>query len=547
MSDVFSYCLRRLALAVLASATLAQPAGAACPQGSRTFAVEPGRAEIRIPNATLLFGLNGWEIQEVVPPAHGSLEEESGQYLYRPQPSFWTAGFDSFLLRLRSTDRGRGSRTESVLLLPAPRVVSRLRQDFESGTPPWDAAGEADNLEVFSEGTLSGEHSLRVHGVPGESSWLTAQLNEGGGGQQGSGAQATLRPPGSGGPGGYPIPGPDPGSPAQVVVLALGPDTNAGHKVFLQDDGETLALQLATHTDATPWVRISRNPHRIQTVQWAGSDDGSRRSGASLWIDGALAAGLEETFGAIADPAVQRLAAGVVEIGGVSSLALELDDLTFSHFEMAAGSACQLADGFDAGQPDPAWINGSGFAVTAAAALQGEGGLEAPLGSSVAASLLRAPLPAQDDRLGVRFRFDPNGISLAAGSRVHLLRAVTAAGGNVFSVVLAPAASGSGYVLTLSEDSAGTWTPAAIPIADLPLEITLDWQRSASSNVALGTLRVWLDGKPKADLTGLANAGLEIAEIQLGAHVFSAWGGESPALLGTVYFDDFAVVRGPQH
>ncbi len=233
------------------------------------------------------------------------------------------------------------------------------------------------------------------------------------------------------------------------------------------------------------------------------------------------------------------------KLGSESSLDVDLDDLVFFNFKMAAGSTCLLADGFDVGQPDSLWVNGSSFTVTAAAALQGEGGLAAPLGSDIADSMLTAVLPAQDDRLGVRFRFNPNGVALAANSRAHLLRAVTATGGNVFSVVLAPAASG--YVLTVLEGSAGTqfWIPAAIPIENLPQEITLDWQRSASSNVALGALRLWIDGKPKVELTGLANAGLEVADIQLGAHVFSAWGGEPPALLGTVYLDDFAVVRGP--
>ena len=570
MSKSFSFSafLRRLALSALAAAAVASPAGAACPPNSRTVIVEPGRSEILIPKANLLVGLNGWEISDFEPPAHGSLEEWwNGHYLYVPGPSFWTAGFDSFLLRLRSTDRERGNRTESVLLLPALRVVSRLRQDFEGDLSPWVTAGEVDNLEVFSEGALSGQHSLRVRGVPGESSWLTAHLPLHGGGQQGSGAQATLRPPGSGGPGGLSDPISDPGNPTRVTVLAFGPGTSSAHRVFLRDDGEGLELQLATPTGDTPWVRISRSPHRIQAIQWASSDsdesvssgddkgagfDGTRHAGASLWIDGALAAGLEGSSGAGMDPAAElvaweRLAAGVVEIVGVSSLALELDDLAFFHFEMAAGSTtCQVADGFDAGQPDPAWVNGSSFAVTAAAALQGEGGLAVPLGSSFAASMLRAPLPALGGRLGVRFRFDPNGVPLAAGSRVQLLRTVTAAGSNVFSVVLAPAASG--YLLSL-EDPTGTFsgTPPPVPIGDLPQEITLDWQRSASSNVALGTLRLWIDGEPRAEMTGLANASVEIAEVQLGALVSSTdRGGDVAMPLGTVYFDGVAVVRGPQ-
>lgn len=557
MSDVLLF-FRRLALTALTAAAMtamAPPAGAACPPASRIFAVEPGRTWTPISKTILLSGLGGAEIGWTVPPSFGTLEDAGDSYLYRPNPSFWTAGFDSFLLYLPSHRRGE-SRVETVLLLPALARSGHLNQDFEDGTPAWVPSGQAENLEIFSAETISGAHSLRAQGIPGQPSWITGSLTplpppeppsikpgEGdtGGGQQGSGAQATLRPPGLGGPGNL-QPMPSLENPVEMVFLNLGTDGSSEYKVRARDDGEQMYLRLQGPGSFTPWIPVWRGPHRIQLVQWNGEESCNRRLGVSLWIDGALAASLTWPTDSETSHIGQRLKVGSVEIGGSNPMELELDDFTVFYVQMNPGSSCRMADGFETGQLDSSWVNGGNLAATPTAALQGSGGLAVPLGAgfSPAGAMLEAFLPEEEDhRLGVRFRFDPHGVSIPSGGRLQLFQAVST-NEQAFALFLEPAASG--YRLTLQGSLNFASTSAPIPIPNLPQEITLDWQRSASSNVALGTLRLWIGGELKAALTGLNNDHLELTKIRLGALAVSGSGDA----LGTVYLDEFLAVRGPR-
>lgn len=331
MSDVLLF-FRRFALTALTAAAMivmAPPAGAACPPASRIIPVDPGRTEIIITKALLLSELPGSEIGGVVPPGLGTLEDAGDFYRYRPSSSFWTVGFDSFLLQLSSSHRGE-SRVETVLLLPALAQAALRRQDFENGTPAWTPSGQAENFEIFTEETLSGTRSLRVQGLPDQPNWLTASISEQqsgkpgenntGGGQQGSGAQATLRPPGVGGPGNLTLL-PTSGSPAEVVFLNLGLEGISEHKVWARDDGEQMNLRLQGLTGFTPWLPVSRGAHRVQIIQWNGQD-ANQRTGASLWIDGALAASLTAPFDPGIQPSGPRLKAGVVKVGSPNPVAL---------------------------------------------------------------------------------------------------------------------------------------------------------------------------------------------------------------------------------
>lgn len=544
----FFSSFRRLVLAallVLTALVMALPAGAACPPPSRIFAVQPGRPASYISKAGLLSELTGFEIVGVAPPVFGTLEEQGDSYVYHPQPGFWTAGLDSFLLRLKPTGRGlRGGRVETVLLLPAVLPDTFSQQDFEPSTEAWPVFGPAENVEVFDTGrVLSGARSARVYGFSGLSSGLVWGGKLSGGGQQGSGAIATLRPPG-GGAGGNRAPDPTPATPGQMVILRLsGGDTLVEHRVWMRDDGEHLAFQLESTTGATAWLPVPREPHRVQILQWPRSGDFSRRSGAALFVDGARVAELVPSAGNDTDLLATELQVGGVETAGANPLYADVDDLLFQKFVMSPAWFCQRADGFEDGLPDPAWEVAGTLAVTSSASLEGLGGLEIPLGSggSAGGAWLHANLPEEDRRLVVRFRFDPNSVSLPPGARVLLTSAVTSGGEDVFALLLEGAPSG--YRLTLLDYGTSPRASAPIPISDLPQEIALDWQRSASSNVGLGSLRLWLGGEPKAELTGLANAGLEIAQIRLGAVAPLGW---STGAQGALYLDQLLVVRGPR-
>lgn len=532
-----------LAGALLTALVIAPPVHGACPLPERIVGVEPGRAIVYIDKASLLTGLTG-SIAGAVPPSHGALEDLGDRFAYRPGGGFWTAGFDSFNLLLISEQRQR-PRTERVLLLPAASPMSPVAEGFDGESLSWVPGGSATGLEVFSgAGVISGSGSLRLRSGLGEPSWLSGFVptsgfqDVNGGGQQGSTAQSTIRPPGGGGGSGFGAV-----SPTEVAVLeGIGPSFADGFRVWLREDGEALSLRLASASVSTPWLPLSRAEHRLQVIQWVGSADSARRAGLGLWVDGALLSRLELPAGNDAIHRAETLRVGVLAQTGTAALTAEVDDLRFAGLTLNPESTCQVADGFESGQLDAAWAASGNIAVAADAALDGGlNGVAAILGSAPDSSggLLATTLQGYDARLGLRFRFDPNSVGLPAGSKILLAEGTTSRHQRNFVLLLEPVFSGYQLFLLADDDRGTPRVSSPVVIADAPQAITLDWRRGLSQHADTGTLRLWIGGELKAEITGIRNVAQDLHHLRVGA--VAVEGGA----LGRVFFDQVEAVRGP--
>ncbi|HEX6898754.1 MAG TPA: hypothetical protein VF789_03530 [Thermoanaerobaculia bacterium] len=522
--------------AVLAALMIAPPAQGACPPPDRVVGVEPGRAVVFIEKAGLLIGLTG-DIVGAVPPHHGTLEDLGDRFAYRPGNGFWTAGLDSFTLLLGSDARER-PRAERVLLVPAVLSAFPIAEGFDGEAPSWVLEGSNIGLEIFSGwGVLSGTGSLRLLGSGGEPSWLAGVLDGHGGGQQGSTAQSTIRPPGGGGSGFAA------GEPTELAVLeGIGASPASGFRVWLRDDGEALFLRLESAYASTSWLPLSRAEHRLLVTQWIAAADLERRSGAALWVDGAFLARIEAPAGDDSFRRAETLRVGVLAHQGPRDLTAEMDDLRFASLSLYPESVCQATDGFETGQPDPVWTAGGNVAVTPEAALDGgANGLAAVLGSfsSPDGGMLDASLPGNDPRLGVRFRFDPNSVGLPAGSQILLAEGVTSRGRRPFALLLEPTFSGYQLRLLAADDRGTSRVSPPVSIADAPQAVTLDWRRAVSQFADIGTLRLWIGGQLKLELTGIRNAAQDPHRIRVGAVAVAG------GALGRVFVDQVEAVRGP--
>lgn len=525
---------------------LPNQAPAACPPSARTVKVEPGVAGIAIVKSTLLAGFSDHQLVGATAPSHGTLEDLGDHYLYRPLSSFWTAGLDSFEILVSTNRLASDPRAETVLLVPAGLTTGTLAEEgFENGVGIWDRYGATQHLEVFSgSGVITGAYSLRLYvpeGDGGRHAWLEGRLEDNGGGQQGSTTQITIRPPrGSGPPSGL--------APGQVALLNLGGGLPSSYELWLRDDGDgVVSLLLKSATGQTPWVPVSRRPHRIKVSQWISEEEEpsltaeTRRAGAMLWVDGVLAATLTSLNQQ--PDAARFLHSGILATAGETSLVLEVDDLSLSSFRFNnPASRCRLGDGFEDGQPDAEWDWAAGGSVnlTTEAALQGRGGLDAVLGTSFSGSALVAPMPADDPRLGFRFGLDPNSVAIANDGKLLLFTGlIPLTGKRPFAVHLEQ--QGSQYFLRLQADPRAGLPRFSepVPIPDGPVTLTLDWRRSPSERVPLGTLRLWVDGKPGTELTELDTFGQDVAEIHLGALSVRE------TALGHIHLDSFVAVRTP--
>jgi hypothetical protein len=515
---------------------------AECPTGDYVVSVEPGRNGQPIAKNRLLAAAPGFRIIGFSQPSIGVLTESADSFLYKPSSRFWTQGTDSFTVHLAPLP-GRVTqdsiRARTVFLASALGPWKSLAESFEGDlTSNWVSQDTAGHIQLFGQGALCGDQSLKIVARPA-GSWISALLGEyrddgdTGGGQQGSGAQATFRPPGSGPPGG------PPGNfhtPYEMAFFSAGAIAQPDYRLWLRDGNGSLEVRAEVPGVAsTPWLPISRSVHRFQLTSWLGSANGDRRGGVFFWLDGTLAAELTAPIGG----SHNEFRFGSLESDELSEAGLEiaLDDVYLFLTDLRQPShLCLAADGFEGGQIGDEWRVPSGFSATAAAALDGSSGLEVRVDE--ATQLMKVPTPTQNGRYGLRFRFDPNTVNFSAGGQLLLFEALAAKGGR--SIALLLEAGHSGYRLrALSEDDGGSvlFTPL-LPLSDGPHTLSVDWHRAAGEGAPTGSLRLWIDGALAGELTGLTNAGQEIVEAYLGALLLEG------AADGTVYFDQFEAWRG---
>jgi hypothetical protein len=217
-----------------------------------------GRAGARQPadrQGPLLAAAPGFQVIGYSQPSTGVVTESAGSFSYKPSSQFWTLGTDSFTVHLAPTP-GRvtpeSGRARTIFLVsalgPAENLAERFEEDLGAGWISQDTTGQ---LHLFSHDALSGQQSFPMVQRPA-GAWITARLagRDGlvGGGQQGSGAEATFRPPGSGPPGNF-------GDPYEVAFFSVGLPGEPDYRLWLRDDAAGLEIRAEIPGVAfTPWM-----------------------------------------------------------------------------------------------------------------------------------------------------------------------------------------------------------------------------------------------------------------------------------------------------
>lgn len=454
-------------------------------------------------------------LEGVGAPAHGTaVANADGTVTYTPAPGF--LGTDSFVYRV-ADPHGETDAAQAVVTVTCP-----------------DAATFGDDLEPAALPGWTTDPFLNVD--PGTATWAVVADPEARSPEHAWFSEA----------------GPDAlfkddrlVSPPQQI--AASSRLAFWHRFELEEgfDGGVLEISVdggSSWTDLAPHIRAGGytdtldlgNPLGARPA-WTGSSGGLSRVVVDL--------------GAFAGPdrlIRWRLACDSTTVGSPVGWLVDDVEITATPDACLARDACGgaiFADGFESGDLS-AWsasrTDGSDLAARGTAAMEGAFGLEAAIDD--AGSLwVRDDSPAGEPRYCARFLFDPGSVILPEEKRLSLLRLRDAAGGRPLELFLRHGAVPGTYALRAyaRQDDGSEVATGWLTIADAPARVSLGWTRASAA--AGGSLSLFLDGLPAAELTGIANGGSAgIEAVELGA--MSPKHGTS----GAVRFDSFESGRsGP--
>jgi hypothetical protein len=193
-------------------------------------------------------------------------------------------------------------------------------------------------------------------------------------------------------------------------------------------------------------------------------------------------------------------------------------------------------DGFESGNLSK-WTasitDGGDLGVSTAAKLVGNFGMRANIDDNNAI-YVTDDTPAAEARYRSRFYFDPNSITMANGNAHHIFYGYAGATTAVLRVEFR-FSNGNYQLRAALLNNATTWTNSAwFTVSDAVHRVELDWQAATAVGANNGSLKLWLDGVQKANLTAVDNATRRIDRVRLGAMV-----GMDTGTRGTYYFDAF--------
>jgi parallel beta-helix repeat protein len=290
-------------------------------------------------------------------------------------------------------------------------------------------------------------------------------------------------------------------------------------------------------------LKVSPSSHPV-TVQY-GSHDGTAKAGqdyqqtsGSITFqpgDGPKSI-LVPVFGDTADEDDEVFYMHVYDVGqgtvSGSPTGVILDD------DGPSGSDLLFKDGFESGHTG-AWSSvkddGSGVAVTPAAALKGQKGLEFHV-DDVHKLWVQDDSPNGETRYRARFHFDPGtyatgGASGQKTTRIFAVQQVSPAA--VLSWLELRSKNGGHQIIAKARVAGGTAATPWIPLAPGAHAIELRWSRSSSASANDGLVKLWVDGAEVASLAGLDIETGAVDRVRLGAVAVKS------GAQGTLHFDAF--------
>ncbi|HEY7561594.1 MAG TPA: S8 family serine peptidase [Gaiellaceae bacterium] len=229
---------------------------------------------------------------------------------------------------------------------------------------------------------------------------------------------------------------------------------------------------------------------------------------------------------------------------GTYVLRLTADDGALAAFDettVAVNPAGLIfADGFESGDLS-AWsgkLDAEGdLSVSAAAALVGARGMAALIDNTTA-MYVRDESPTTERSYRASFRFDPNGITMAAND-THRILVARSAKAEVLRLEFRRSKAGTYQLSASVRVDGGSYVKTAwFTIGDAPHGVDVVWRAAAASGVHDGSLQLVLDGVTKQALGALDNDTLRVDQARLGPQQ-----GIDARTRGTELFDEFVSRR----
>jgi hypothetical protein len=177
-----------------------------------------------------------------------------------------------------------------------------------------------------------------------------------------------------------------------------------------------------------------------------------------------------------------------------------------------------FTNGFESGTTSgwtSAATNGGRLSVSPEAALRGAYGLRAQI-SNTSAMYVADATPVAATSYHVRFRFDPNTVTITVGKQHDLARALTGSGAAAATVQLRRAATGYQVRVGWLTASGGSASGAWVALTDAPHTIEVAWSAATTASAKNGTVVLYLDGVQVSTTTAASNGTVRARSFRLG-------------------------------
>jgi hypothetical protein len=198
-------------------------------------------------------------------------------------------------------------------------------------------------------------------------------------------------------------------------------------------------------------------------------------------------------------------------------------------------------DGFESGDLS-AWTlattNGGNLNVNASAALFGSFGMRAQINNTTSMDVMDEK-PTLESRYRARFYFDPNSIVMTSGDTHIIFQAYsyspyTEAHSTAFRLDFRYSSGAYQVRPVILSDSTATTNGSFFTITDSSHFIEVDWSAATAIGANNGYLKLWVDGNPVQNLTGIDNDTLRTDRVR-----FGPTGGLDSGTNGIYFFDAF--------
>jgi serine protease AprX len=200
-----------------------------------------------------------------------------------------------------------------------------------------------------------------------------------------------------------------------------------------------------------------------------------------------------------------------------------------------------FADSFgsgDLGAWSGAATNGGRLAVSPAAALDADAGLQARIENTGAMYVADAS-PSGEGVYRARFSFDPNGTVVPSRKNHVLLLGLSGSGAELFRIQLLPASTGSYGIRACLLNNRGKFQcTSTVTMTDAVHQLEVLWTTSSSSSKKDGSIELSIDGAVGASKSGAATGGTTLEEVRLGPQSVGK------GVKGVESFDAFVSTRG---